>query len=102
MYDCYRRMMRHRPARQGGPTLQIGMESRGTVTDLVALAANGRPPSTMASTAQGTYAPASLTPSNTQSGATSPTAPRGAFAPRLADLWGPRPARVAPRRRDGR
>jgi hypothetical protein len=69
------------------------------LTDLVALAANGRPPCTMASTARGTYASVSVTPSSTQSGATSLTAPWDAFAPWLADQWGSRPARVAPRRR---
>ena len=97
MCDCYGRVMRHRTALRGEPILQIGMNSRGTFTGLVALAGNGRP----RSTARGTYAPASLTPSSTQSGATSPTAPRGTV-PWLADQWGSRPARVAPRRRFGR
>jgi hypothetical protein len=59
-------------------------------------------PEPMASAARRTCAPASLTPSRVQSGATSLTDAWSSLAPRLADQWGSRLARVAPRRRLGR
>jgi hypothetical protein len=70
------------------------------VHDIVALAAKGRLPETMWSTARRTWAPASLRPSRAQSGAASPTDPRGSHAAACRPVG--LEARVAPRRRLGR